>query len=76
MGNDTRARLRELAEGCTNSPWFADNRSRGIVDRNGYYFAQVDDDGNRAWIEAANPSTVLTLLDRLDAVDKLLAAAG
>jgi hypothetical protein len=67
--------LRRLAEGATPGPWILSEASRWIMEaserRQG--ICDYDDDpkarANAAYIAAANPSTILSLLDRLEATE-------
>ncbi|HAN8245848.1 ead/Ea22-like family protein [Escherichia coli] len=71
--------LREAAENATPGEWCADDY-HGVIADDGlnanYYIASCSGPDNRAnkrFIAAANPATVLALLDELEAAEKRIA---
>ncbi|MFY9993600.1 MAG: ead/Ea22-like family protein [Leclercia sp.] len=79
MSNINKQALREAAEKATHGEWCSDDRHGVIADAglNGnYYIASCSGPGhrdNKRFIAAANPSTVLALLDELEAAEKRIA---
>lgn len=75
---DKYAELRRLAEAATPGPWEVKHTSDGDViqteyERGGWEIADERADvphQNAAFIAAANPSTILSLLDELEACRK------
>ena len=73
MTIDTQ-RLRELAQNSTPGPWYTSAPSEHAVwydIKDGRYLiadtsSGFTDDGNAEYIAAANPATVLALLDEID----------
>jgi hypothetical protein len=75
--------LRELAQKATPGPWYVSapaeqtvwydikDRRYPIADTSGGF----TDDGNAEFIAAANPAVVLSLLDEIDMLRKIEAAA-
>lgn len=76
MSNINKQALREAAEKATPGDWCSDDRHGVIADSglNGnYYIASCSGPEHRAnklFIAAANPATVLALLDELEAKDR------
>ncbi|EJR9261264.1 ead/Ea22-like family protein [Salmonella enterica] len=77
MNIDKRA-LREVAEKATKGPWEMEQENIWFTDEDGYtkhlaYVEQGDDVDdnhyNTAYIAAANPATMLALLDELDSAN-------
>lgn len=78
MSNIDKCALREVAEKATQGPWEMEQENIWFTDEDGYtkhlaYVEQGDDVDdkqdhyNTAYIAAANPATVLALLDELEA---------
>lgn len=80
---DKYAELRRLAESATPGPWESVKRSeydgsyyfliQTQEERNGWEIAEIRMDvphDNAAFIAAANPSTILALLDELEAAQR------
>ena len=83
MSNIDKQALRNLARRATPGPWAMEHENIWYYE-NGYtkhlaYFCQGDDvddsqdDVNTRYVAAADPSTVLALLDELEAKDKRIA---
>ncbi|MGG5949399.1 ead/Ea22-like family protein [Salmonella enterica] len=83
MNIDKRA-LREVAERATQGPWEMEQENIWFTDEDGYtkhlaYVEQGDDVDdkqdhyNTAYIAAANPATMLALLDEMEAAEKRIA---
>ncbi len=74
------AKLRELAQNATPGPWYTSAPSEHAVwydIKDGRYLiadtsSGFTDDGNAEYIAAANPATVLALLDELDVMSEYL----
>lgn len=88
MTHEERAELRRVAEYATGGPWhvcdnFYSGRRETIADITGMTVAKCSDtrghvtpqEANAAYIAAANPSAVLSLLDALDAAEARAALA-
>ena len=75
-------KLRELAQNSTPGPWYTSAPSEHAVwydIKDGRYLiadtsCSFTDDGNAEYIAAANPATVLALLDELDRLRKVESA--
>ncbi len=73
-------KLRELAQNSTPGPWYTSAPSEHAVwydIKDGRYLiadtsSGFTDDGNAEYIAAANPATVLALLDELDVMSEYL----
>lgn len=76
MGFD-KNRAREVCDGTTARPWrygALEFGGRALVDAHGYFFAQVDDDGNGRF--CAEASTLLpAAIARIDALEAALREA-
>lgn len=83
MSNIDKRALRQLARMATPGPWTMEHENIWYYE-NGYtkhlaYFCQGDDvddsqdDANTRYVAAADPSTVLALLDELDASEQRVA---
>lgn len=83
MSNIDKQALRNLALRATQGPWSMEHENIWYYE-NGYtkhlaYFCQGDDvddhqdDANTRYVAAADPTTVLALLDELEAKDKRIA---
>ena len=79
-------KLRELAQTAEQGPWFYEldhgsylrifsEKNTGIVDGCGCCGSPNCDEVNATFIAAANPATVLTLLDEIDRLRAIEAAA-
>ena len=72
----TKKELRAAAESATPGEWCVDDRHGVIADSglNGNYYIATcsgpEHRANKRFIAAANPATVLALLDELEAKDK------
>jgi len=79
MSNIDKQALRTAAENATPGEWCTDNYHGVIADAGlnaNYYIASCsgpDNRHNKRFIAAANPATVLALLDELEAKDKQIA---
>lgn len=79
MSNIDKQALREAAEKATPGEWFPDDRDGVIADaglNENYYIASCsgpEHQDNKRFIAAANPATVLALLDELEAAEKRIA---
>lgn len=84
MSNIDKRELREAAEKATPGPWEMEQENIWFTDEDGYtkhlaYVQQGDDVDdkqdhyNTAYIAAANPETVMALLDELEAAEKRIA---
>ena len=79
MSNLDKQALRTAAENATPGEWCADDYHGVIADAGlnaNYYIASCSGPDNRAnkrFIAAANPATVLALLDELEAAEKRIA---
>ncbi|EMA3754886.1 ead/Ea22-like family protein [Salmonella enterica] len=80
MSNIDKRALREVAEKATQGPWEMEQENIWFTDEDGYtkhlaYVEQGDDVDdkqdhyNTAYIAAANPATMLALLDELDSTN-------
>ncbi|HFN3767925.1 TPA: ead/Ea22-like family protein [Enterobacter hormaechei] len=80
MSNIDKQSLRTAAENATPGEWCTDDYHGVIADAGlnaNYYIASCsgpDNRSNKRFIAAANPATVLALLDELEAKDKAWAA--
>nr|WP_045135310.1 ead/Ea22-like family protein [Enterobacter kobei] len=76
MSNIDKQALRTAAENATPGEWCTDDYHGVIADAGlnaNYYIASCsgpDNRSNKRFIAAANPATVLALLDELEAKDK------
>jgi len=79
MSNIDKQSLRTAAENATPGEWCTDDYHGVIADAGlnaNYYIASCsgpDNRSNKRFIAAANPATVLALLDELEAKDKQIA---
>lgn len=79
MSNIDKQALRTAAENATPGEWCTDDYHGVIADAGlnaNYYIASCsgpDNRHNKRFIAAANPATVLALLDELEAKDKQIA---
>ncbi len=79
MSNIDKQALRTAAENATPGEWCIDDYHRVIADAGlnaNYYIASCsgpDNRSNKRFIAAANPATVLALLDELEAKDQRIA---
>ncbi|EOY3622951.1 ead/Ea22-like family protein [Enterobacter hormaechei] len=79
MSNIDKQSLRTAAENATPGEWCTDDYHGVIADAGlnaNYYIALCsgpDNRSNKRFIAAANPATVLALLDELEAKDKQIA---
>ncbi|EOH8198965.1 ead/Ea22-like family protein [Enterobacter hormaechei subsp. steigerwaltii] len=79
MSNIDKQSLRTAAENATPGEWCTDDYHGVIADAGlnaNYYIASCsgpDNRSNKRFIAAANPATVLALLDELEAAEKRIA---
>lgn len=78
MSNINKQALREAAENATPGEWCADDMFGVVADAglNGNFYIATcsgpDNRDNKRFIAAANPATVLALLDALEAAERRL----